>query len=126
MPKRYRNNEIWQKKNFRELEPKFKLFWFYIMDQCNHGGIWHVDFDNARFLTGEKTLIMEDVLNVFGDKIEVITPEVWHIPDFIEEQYGSKILNDEIRYQKSALEILKVYNLDKQYLDENKLSFKND
>lgn len=115
MPKRYRNTEIWDVKEFRELEPQYKLFWIFIKDRCNHGGIWHVDFGAVFFYTGCK-LTAEDVLVVFKNKIRVVNENIWHIPEYIEEQYGSKLLDDSVRYQKSALDILRIYNLHDDYI----------
>ena len=36
------------------LDAPYKLLWFYILDDCNHAGIWEVDMEVASLRTGEK------------------------------------------------------------------------
>ena len=53
MAKRFTDNEKWKKRFFKNLEPKYKLLWIYILDDCNHAGIWDVDMDVAALRIGE-------------------------------------------------------------------------
>ena len=51
--KRFMDCDIWQKKNFRELEPKLKLAWFYLITNCSHAGIYEVDIPLMSFKIGD-------------------------------------------------------------------------
>ena len=105
MAKRFTDSTIWDKHWFRELEPKYKIFWFYIKDKCNHAGIWDVDIELTSFQVGfdyEK----EDILKTFNTLIIPLdNPLKWLIPKFIEFQYGK--LNPNHRVHKSVISLLK-------------------
>ena len=30
-----------------ELDPKYKLFWFYLLDNCDHAGVFDADIESA-------------------------------------------------------------------------------
>ena len=47
MAKRFTDTDKWKKKWFRELKPISKCFWSYLLDNCNHAGIWEVDISLA-------------------------------------------------------------------------------
>lgn len=109
MPKRMTSSDKWDKKWIRLLDPKYKLFWVYILDKCNHAGIWEVDLDHAEFQLGieydEKELI-----ETFKRKIVPIKNGVkWFIPKFIEFQYGQ--LNENVNPHKPVIALLRKYNL---------------
>ncbi len=79
------------------------------MDECDHAGIWQVDFQIAEIKTGEK-LKPEIAIQEFGEKVFVFDGgEKWFIPSFIEFQYGE--LNPENRAHNSVLSILRKHNL---------------
>lgn len=103
MAKRYTESNKWKNSWFRKLHPKYKLFWVYMLDQCDHAGLWEVDVELAAFQMGVK-LNEKDLLEVFGDKIEVIKVDRWFIPKFIEYQYGE--LNESNRVHASVMRIL--------------------
>jgi hypothetical protein len=109
MAKRFTDSEKWKKPFIKNLPLKYKVLWFYILDDCNHAGIWQVDLDVASIRVGEKFNIKE-CIKVFGDKIKVFHDgEKWFIKDFIDFQYGE--LKDNNRAHKSALSLLRKYNL---------------
>ncbi len=105
MAKRFTDTDKWKKPFIRGLQGAYKILWIYILDECDHAGIWQVDFEIAKIKIGE--LVTEDVaLSQFRNKIRVIEMgEKWFIPDFIEFQYGE--LNPENRVHSSVLTILK-------------------
>jgi len=86
MAKRFTDSDKWKKAWFRKLSPKYKCFWIYITDQCNHAGIWDVDFDLASMFIGED-IKSEEVLDLFPSHIHQINETKWFIIDFIEFQY---------------------------------------
>ncbi len=111
MAKRFTDTEKWKKKWIRELNPDMKLFWFYLLDNCDHAGIWEVDIDLASFQIGVK-LDEARILKVFSRKIVPFKDGKWFIPKFIEYQYGE--LNENVNAHKSVIKILKKYGLNKK------------
>lgn len=110
MAKRMTDTDKWKKRFVRELTPQHKLLWFYILDDCNHAGIWEVDIEVASIRVGEN-LIYDMLPQSFLDKIVIFDDgDKWFIPDFIEYQYGE--LNQNSNVHKSVLNLLNKYNLE--------------
>jgi len=109
--KRFTDTGKWKKKWIRELNPDMKLFWFYLLDNCDHAGIWEVDIDLASFQVGVK-LDEARILKVFNRKIVPFKDGKWFVPKFIEYQYGE--LNENVNAHKSVIKILKKYGLNKK------------
>ncbi len=113
MAKRMTDSTKWSKPFIRTMKAPYKLLWIYILDECDHAGIWQVDFDCAELKTGEK-LNIEEAIKFFVGKISIIDDgQKWFIKDFIEFQYGE--LDPTNRVHNSAIKILTRYNL----LDES-------
>jgi len=109
MSKRFTDSDKWKKPFIRSLEAPYKLLWFYILDDCDHAGIWQVDIEVAQIRIGEK-IDVKKAEEYFKDKIIVFNDaEKWLIPDFIEFQYGK--LNENNRVHNSVLLQLRKYNL---------------
>lgn len=104
MPKRFTDTDKWKKPFIRGLQGPYKLLWFYILDDCDHAGIWQVDFEVARIRIGEQ-VDGDQALKLFGDRIVVIEKFKWFVPDFIRFQYGE--LNEKNRAHASVMAILK-------------------
>lgn len=110
MAKRMTDTDKWKKRFVRELTPQHKLLWFYILDDCNHAGIWEVDIDVASIRVGFD-LSQDDLPSLFGNKvISFDDGDKWFIPDFIEYQYGE--LNQNSNVHKSVINLLNKYNLE--------------
>ena len=109
MAKRLTDSEKWKKPFIRGMKAPYKLLWLYILDECDHAGIWQVDFDVAQIKIGEKLNIEQAKIFFSGKIFEFDGGEKWYIPDFIEFQYGE--LNESNRAHSSVLRILKQYNL---------------
>ena len=104
MAKRFTDNGKWKKKFFKKLSPKHKLLWIYILDDCDHAGIWEVDLEVAELRIGE-SLDENEIIDLFEGQIQVIRDgEKWFIPDFITFQYGE--LNPNSRVHQSVIELL--------------------
>lgn len=103
MPKRFTDTEKWKKPFIRGLQGSYKLLWFYILDDCDHAGIWQVDFEVARIRIGE-AVDMNEALRLFGGRVHQINKFRWFLPDFINFQYGE--LTEKNRMHKSVIEIL--------------------
>jgi hypothetical protein len=113
MALRFTCSDKWKKSWFRNLSPINKCFWIYLLDNCNHAGIWDVDFELASFQIG-KSLNVSEIREKFSEKIiEIEENKKWYIVDFIEFQYKCSIieLNEKNKVHKSVLNILNKYNI---------------
>ena len=103
------DTDKWKKRFVRELSPQHKLLWFYILDDCNHAGIWEVDIEVASIRVGYE-LVYDMLPQSFLDKIAIFdNGDKWFIPDFIDFQYGE--LNPNSNVHKSVIQLLERYNL---------------
>ena len=110
MAKRLTDSEKWKKSFIKKLSVEAKLFWVYLLDSCNHAGIWDVDIDLANFLLGTQ-LTEEKIVEEIKEKIVIFDDgKKWFIPSFIEFQQPSG-LNDKNNAHRSIISILKKYNL---------------
>jgi hypothetical protein len=117
MAKRFTDTDKWKKPFIRTMKAPYKLLWLYILDECDHAGVWQVDFDVAQIKIGEK-LNATTALKFFEEKVVPFdNGEKWFIPDFIDFQYGT--LNSENRAHNSVIQILDKHNL-RQSLEKNK------
>jgi uncharacterized phage protein (TIGR02220 family) len=103
MAKRFTDSRKYRDPWFRKLSPIQKCVWDYMIHECNHAGIWEVDFELASFCIG--TAIDEESIDWLKGRIYAISDEKWFIPNFIEFQYGE--LNQENRVHKSVIDLLK-------------------
>jgi hypothetical protein len=109
MAKRFTDTNKWNKPFIRGLDAPYKLLWFYILDDCDHAGIWQVDGDVAKIRIG-CDINFVDALIVFKNHIQVFdNGQKWFIPDFIDFQYGE--LNPANRVHQSIISILKKYKI---------------
>jgi len=91
------------------MKAPYKLLWLYILDECDHAGIWQVDLEVAEIKIGEK-LNLATAISCFEGKIYVFdSGQKWYIPDFIDFQYGK--LNELNRAHNSVINILEKYGL---------------
>ena len=119
MSKRFTDTDKWKKQWFRKLKNDNKVFWMYLLDQCNHAGIWEVDFELAWFFCKcPKGQIKSDSFNRWESGVryafkkqyqELDNGKRWCIKDFIDFQYGQ--LNENNRAHLSVINILTKYKL---------------
>jgi hypothetical protein len=114
MAKRFTDTNKYKKPFIRGLQGAYKIFWDYLYHECDHAGIWIVDFEVAQLYVGKDMPInKDDALKYFnkGEKriIEVDNGTRWFLPEFIEFQYGE--LNESNRAHNSVIGILKKYGL---------------
>lgn len=107
MAKRFTDTAKWNKPFLRSLKAPYKLLWLYLLDECDHAGVWEVDLSVAEIKIGEK-LKSEIALSQFGDRI-ITVGNKWFVPDFIEFQYGE--LDPKNRVHNSVIKVLSKYNL---------------
>lgn len=114
MAKRFTDTEKYRKHFLRSLTAPYKLLWDYILCDCNHAGIWVVDFEAARMYLGKDIRINEaTALAAFNkDEVRVIPIDCndkWFVVGFIEYQYGE--LNPKNRVHASVIKMLERYGL---------------
>lgn len=113
MSKRFTDTDKYKKLFFRGLQGAYKLLWDYLYHDCNHAGIWIVDFEVAQiYLGADMQVNKDDALKYFNDGeqriIEIDGGRKWFIKPFIEFQYGT--LNDANRVHHSVLNALSQIN----------------
>ena len=123
MAKRFTDTDKYKKHFMRGLHGPYKLLWDYLYLDCDHAGIWIVDFKIAQIYLGDDMPINElDALKYFNsDEIRIveITPSrKWFIPSFVEFQYGK--LNPKNKAHNSVINILEKYDL----IENCKINFK--
>lgn len=109
MPKRFTDTEKWKKGFIRRLPTKYKLLWLYILDDCNHAGVWDVDLDVAEIRVGSK-INKKEAIKHYSENIRIFdNGNKWFIPKFIDFQYGQ--LNENVNAHKSVIKLIDKYDL---------------
>lgn len=114
MAKRFTDTNKYKKPFIRGLQGAYKLLWDYLYHDCDHAGIWIVDFEIAQLYIGSDMQVnKKDAITFFNADekriIEIDNGKKWFIPSFIEFQYGE--LSENNRAHLSVITILKKYNL---------------
>jgi hypothetical protein len=113
MAKRFTDSEKWNHSWFRKLSPKHKCAWVYLLDKCDHAGIWIADFEAMAFNIGEEISELE-FCKIFHEKIIKVEPDKFIVNAFIDFQYGK--LNPNNKVHKSVIEKLsKIQGAIKEY-----------
>jgi hypothetical protein len=107
MAKRFTETTIWDDDWFYELSPEYKLFWFYIKDNCNHGGIWQPKIRAFKSVSDTDVDLNKalEYFNMGKQRIRVLGNGRWFIEDFFLFQNGH-IMNLTNRVHKSILELI--------------------
>lgn len=112
MAKRFTDTTKWKRPWFRSLGLHGKVLWQYLIDDCDHAGLWIADFDLVSFQVGFK-VDEPRLAELLGDKIVKIADDKYFIPSFFEFQYAD--CKDGFKAKQSALKLLRAWNL----LDES-------
>ena len=110
MAKRFTDTNKYKKPFIRGLQGAYKVLWDYLYHDCDHAGIWIVDFEIAQIYVGSDLPINKaDALKFFNESekriIEIDYGTKWFIPSFISFQYGE--LKESNRAHNSVINILK-------------------
>jgi hypothetical protein len=117
--KRFTDTNKYKKPFLRGLQGAYKLLWDFLYHDCDHAGIWIVDFEIAQvYLGADMPVNKKDALKFFNTEDETRVIELdggkrWFIPSFIEFQYGN--LSEKNKAHSNIILVLKRYGL----LDEN-------
>jgi hypothetical protein len=87
MAKRFTDTDKWKRPWFRALSQKAKLVWFYILDNCDHCGVWPAAFDLLAFQSGVK-VTREEFEEWFAGKVVRLDEDKYFIPSFVPFQQG--------------------------------------
>ena len=113
MAKRFLDTNLFRKRWIRELDTDMKLFWIYLLTDCDHAGIWDVDVERASFQL-KLDLNQDKILKTFDRKINNFKVDKWFIPKFVQYQYGE--LNPNNKAHLSVIKILTKYGLFKGHI----------
>ena len=99
MSKRLSDTEVWKKPWFFDLPDKYKLFWFYILSDCDAAGIWTANFKIAKLYLGEVS--PEKTAEILKNQIQILNGgSYWFIIYYIKFQYGYPIKETSPMYKK--------------------------
>jgi uncharacterized phage protein (TIGR02220 family) len=102
MSKRFTQTDIWDEDWYLDMPKEYKLFWFYLKDQCNHAGIWKPNIRLFNAIIGCKIDLNKALVffNNGKERISVLNSGHWFINDFFVFQYGGTF-NPQNRVHKS-------------------------
>lgn len=109
MAKRFTDSEKWSDPWFSDLSASDKLLFLYLLDSCDHAGMWKINMKLASFQLGFK-YSLETVVEQLGNRIKVVNDDYLFIPKFINFQYPNG-LNPNWSSTKSVISKLHKYNL---------------
>jgi hypothetical protein len=112
MAKRFVSTEIWKEDWFLNIPAAYKLFWFYILGNCNHAGLFRVNVKSFNALMGVKINPMAafEYFNMGKNRLRVVSDSVWLIEDFFSFQYG-EIFNPNNKVHDSIEKAYNQYNI---------------
>lgn len=87
MAKRFTDTDKWKRAWFCKLDPKAKLVWFYLLDQCDHRGVWFENFELLSLQVGFSVKRAQFDL-WFGEKIKFFDGDKYFLKSFVDFQYG--------------------------------------
>ena len=117
MAKRFTDTGLGRKSWFRKLSPRMKCAWRFLLDECDHAGVWSIDMDAMSFHIGEDCSKIGDLLSAFNaekERIFIVEDNKIFIPDFIDFQYGS--LSEDCKPHLSVINRLKKIGLYEGYV----------
>ncbi len=108
MPKRFTDTNKWKDSWFQDLPSKYKLFWIYLLDECDAAGVWKPNIRLATFQIGEP-FEESELKRIFAERLTVTDTGYWFINKFIPFQYGE--LKDNCKPHLSVINILKTHSI---------------
>lgn len=106
MAKRFTDSEKWADPWFCDLPAQHKLFWLFLLDNCDMAGMWKVNWPLVRFHLGKYSFESK----YFDKRIHQIEEDRWYVPKFIEFQYGE--LSEDCNPHKPVIKILNKFGID--------------
>lgn len=109
MAKRFTDSDKWKDAWFSELKQEDKLLWLYLLDECNHAGIWKVNMRFLNFAIGS-SYTLDSLIKVLGSRIYLISNEYLLIEKWVHYQHPNG-LNQKSKPQKAAIDMLLKFNV---------------
>ena len=94
----------WQDSWFMDLPAKYKLAWFWILDNCDHAGLIDANSRLMSFMVGEP-IDGEEFLRMMAGRVTKPKAGKWFVTSFISFQYGAE-LNPRNSAHRGVLRIL--------------------
>jgi len=114
--KRLTDSNKWDDPWFMELENDYKLVWLYLLDKCDHAGIYKINLRLLNFHTQANIKGWGTIEEAFGNRLVTISEELCFIPKFLKFQYD-KGLNAKNNCLKSVRDILEKYDLSAKVIE---------
>ena len=120
MAKRFVDTGIWMEDWFLDMPIEYKLFWYYMITNCDHAGIFRVNLRVFNSLNGVEIEPLKAIsyFNLNKDRIRILSENVWFIEDFFVYQYGTSFnLNNRVHqsiskvYEKHDLKLTSIRGL---------------
>ena len=83
--RRWTETTKWQDRWFRRLVPTSKLFYLYLLDECDEAGVWEIDFDLFAVMSGI-SISPESLIEDLGNRIQVLEGEQILVRKFLPYQ----------------------------------------
>ena len=90
MAKRFHETEVWSQDWFIEMDIEYRILWFWVVDKCNHAGIWKPNRKMFEVMNNLKVDLDAALASFNNNKERVIVTSKgnWFLPDFFVFQYG--------------------------------------
>jgi hypothetical protein len=120
MPKRFTATEIWEEDWFLEVPNDYKLFWYYMLSNCDHAGLFKVNLRSFSSLLEVKVSSSSALsyYNIGKERVRVINESLWLIEDFFSFQYGHSFnINNpmhrgiKLLYDRNGIELTSIRGL---------------
>jgi hypothetical protein len=120
MAKRFSDTKIWDEDWFLDMPNEYKLFWFYMLAQCDHAGLFKVNVRSFSGLLGVSVTPSKviEYFNTGKDRVRIVNQSLWLIEDFFAFQYGQTFnpnnkMHDSIEmlYLKANIKITSIRGL---------------
>lgn len=113
MAKRFTDSEKWSDKWYRTLSPSYKHAWNYMLDCCDHAGVFERDDELAAFRIGCE-IDWDDFLEACGHRVQLLGDDKVFIVGFISFQYGS--ISDSCKAHNPVFHSLRKHELEERVL----------
>lgn len=112
MSKRFISTEMFSDSWFMNVSVENKLFFIYLITNCDHAGIIDINWKLIEFQTGIKGISkgLSTVTQQFGCRLMHLRDNYYFIPKFIDFQYGSR-LRPEVNAHLSVIRRLAEFGL---------------
>jgi len=111
MAHRHSDTEIWRQKWFRKLSKDAKLFWYYVKDNCDNAGVWHIDEELLDFQAGVADL--KKVMSELKGRMGFLTDDKIIIKGFIEYHWG--VITRTHKMKNNIISLLNTHHIPNKY-----------